>query len=469
MRWPIETFGGLHDLKRGIAWSSADLVAAVEEGVVSLKRAGVRTGDVVAIAATNSAEFFSHLFALWQLGATATCLDPGLAKTELKNVLAWLCPRAVLRDGEVHYHNNGPPRTSGGVLNALDRPAVILFTSGTTNVPKGVVLSHRALLARTAMNRAAIGDLPLQRSLVTLVTHFGHGLIGSALTPLTAGCDVVLCAPEMAIAPRLGPTIDEHSITFLASVPSFWRVALKLSAPPKRQTLRRVHVGSAPLSSDLWIKIAEWCRCEVVNCYGCTEAANWIAGASSNHRIEDNLVGKPWGGTAFVLGEDGTMRRQGSGEILIQTPSLMTEYFQRSDLTEAALHEGWYRTGDHGYIAADGTIRLQGRLGDEINRAGLKVHPGEIDWLLEKHSAVTDVCTFGLADAVSGEIIAAAVRLREGASETAFSLRAWCLKRIRREAVPERWFFVDQIARTSRGKLDRAAVRDAVLNRTMSE
>src|ERR1700694_5727835 len=154
-----------------------------------------------------------------------------------------------------------------------------------------------------------------------------------------------------------------------------------------------------------------------------TEASNWIAGASSNDGFRDGQVGRVWGGCAAVRSEDGVISLKGEGEIVVQTPALMLGYFQRPDLTASVLSNGWYRTGDVGTIEASGVIILKGRAKDEINRAGLKIQPADIDMLLEKHPSVEESCCFGEPDPISGEVVAVAVRLAEGVSETAASLR----------------------------------------------
>jgi acyl-coenzyme A synthetase/AMP-(fatty) acid ligase len=127
------------------------------------------------------------------------------------------------------------------------------------------------------------------------------------------------------------------------------------------------------------------------------------------------------------------------------------------------LKDGWYRTGDLGEVNAKGEIRLTGRAKDEINRAGFKIQPAEIDMLLERHPAVAEACTFGAPDPISGETVAVAVRLVPGSSETAQTLRAWCFEHLRRDAAPERWFFVEEIPKTSRGKVSRDSVRKSLL------
>ena len=344
----------------------------------------------------------------------------------------------------------------------LDSRALVLFTSGTTGNPKGVVLSHRALLARLMLNRAAIGDATLRRTLVTLPMHFGHGLIGNALTPLAAGGTIVLTNAGISLAASLGALIDEQSITFMTSVPAFWRMGLKLSRRPERSSLRRVHVGSAPLSAELWSRIAAWCSCDVYNCYGMTETSNWFSGASSVDGCEDNLVGRPWGGRAAVIAADGRMASTGEGEIAVLTPAAMSGYFRRPDLTADRLANGWYRTGDTGSIDAAGRIVLSGRVKDEINRGGAKVQPADVELAIGAHPDVEEACAFALPDPASGELVAIAIRLKPGAAANSTLLRTWCAERLRREAVPERWFFVAEIPQTTSGKVNRDQVRRAV-------
>src|SRR5262249_23925971 len=148
--------------------------------------------------------------------------------------------------------------------------------------------------------------------------------------------------------------------------------------------------------------------------------------------------------------------------LLVKSPSVMSGYLHRPDLTDAALRDGWYQTGDTAAIDARGFVRLTGRIKDEINRAGLKVQPAEIDTLLETHPAVQEAWTFGIADPVSGEIVAAAVQLAPGANVAASALTDWCRVRLRREAIPERWFMVDKLPRNERGKISRDMVRRAL-------
>jgi acyl-CoA synthetase (AMP-forming)/AMP-acid ligase II/thioesterase domain-containing protein len=436
---------------------------------------GIGRGCVVAIGHGGTARFFADLFATWSLGAAAACLDPTLTPGEIRTVVDFAKPAVLLIDGSApvgHFAvpivdlGKEAPKSFSGVEPLIDPndPALILFTSGTTGAPKGVVLSFRALHTRIEANIAAIGRTPLARTLVTLPTHFGHGLIGNSLTPLLSGGDVVLHPLGIPMTNDLGRIIDEHDITFMSSVPTFWRLALARSPRPSGGSLVRLHVGSAPFPAALWSEVAAWSGAEVVNCYGTTETANWIAGASSRtDDIADGLVGKTWGGDAAVLDESGSIQPTGPGEIIIRSPSLMSGYLTRPDLTAAAFHQGWYRTGDRGSIDKHGRLWLTGRIKDEINRAGFKVQPAEIDALLESNPAIAEACVFGISDPLGGEAIAAAIRLANGANASPQSLQAWCRERLRRDAVPEHWFIVSEIPRSARGKVSRDAVRRALV------
>lgn len=458
-------------------WSGARLARETRRRASRLHTRGIGPGDRVMITHGGTPAFFADLFATWQVGACAACLNPGLMPSELSNVATFLAPKLILAaassaeaiSGADVISLAGDEVAGEPASGRLDDPALILFTSGTTGTPKGVVHSFRSLAARIALNQTVIPAAERARVLCPLPTHFGHGLIGNALTALTAGGDVTLFpGSDLRSAAQLGATIDRLGITFMSSVPSFWRLAMKASKPPQRGTLRRVHVGSAPLSAGLWREIAAWCGTRnVVNMYGITETANWIAGASAaDHEPEDGLVGRMWGGDAAVIGDDGELRAEGRGEIVVQPPSLMVEYLQRPDLTAEALTGGWLRTGDTGRIDRDGTIRLTGRIKHEINQAGIKVSPEDIDILLDQHASVRDVCAFGMPDALAGEIVAVAVCPSNAAGFDIAGLKSWVAEHLAREKRPQRWFIVESVPRSDRGKLDRAAVAQLCSNLT---
>jgi len=477
MRLEAIPFGSVTDLVSGVTLTGAELRAEALRRAAILAGHGLGPGQAALITHGGTPDFFCDLLAVWQVGAIAACANPGLTRDELATVAGFLAPKLILAS-EAFAHGQGMtvpilelsherdaaalavhPGIAGG---GLDDTALLLFTSGTTGAPKGVAHSYRSILARLALNRAHIGVADLARTLCVLPTHFGHGLIGNCLTPLFAGADLYLHgAGGLATAVALSRLIDDHAISFMSSVPSFWKIALKAGKAPRNGSLARVHIGSAPLGADLWRQVMGWSGTDrVVNMYGITETANWVGGASAAEGgPEDGLIGGLWGGQAAILTDGGRLAAQGEGEILLQTPSLMQGYWQRTDLTQGVLRAGWFHTGDIGRLDKTGTLRLVGRQKDEINRAGMKINPAEIDLFLERHPQVAEACCFAMADEVSGEVVAAAIRTVEGAILAPADLRTWCLERIRRELVPERWFLLPEIPKTDRGKINRTNVR----------
>ena len=271
--------------------------------------------------------------------------------------------------------------------------------------------------------------------------------------------------PGIVGAASLAQTIDTHKISFLSSVPSFWKLALRLSPPPTGTSLRRISIGSAPLSAEVWQGVVDWANgADVANMYGITETANWIAGASSRSGdISDGLLGQLWGGAAAIRTDDDQITATGSGEILLRVPSLMTGYYQRPDLTDKAVRNSWYHTGDSGTLDADGTLRMTGRRANIIIMSGINIFPEELDLLFERHPDVTEACAFGRDDDISGQVVALALSLRDRATATAADLQNWARERLRAEAVPRDIYILEALPKIDRGKLNRALVARACL------
>lgn len=467
MRIDLSRLGSVTRESDGEHWSAAKLCESSLRRANVLIERGVVPGDKILISHGGSGSFFADLFATWMTGACACVLSPALTLSEITTIGRFVKSKMRLVDVAsggssdtcaLAALENSAPAREPAVVGSLDDDALILFTSGTTGVPKGVVHSFRSLLSRIALNQTTIGVETLAASLCPLPTHFGHGLIGNCLTPLMGGGALtIVSAGDVRTITRLGEIIDLHRTRFMSSVPALWRVATKTAQPPVKGSLRRVHIGSSGLPSNLWRAVVEWAGTpNVVNVYGITETANWIGGASAaEFEPQDGLVGRVWGGSAAVQKEDGSLASEGEGEILVQTPSLMSRYLSLREESKRVLEGGWFRTGDIGRIEK-GLLRLSGRKKFEINRAGLKIHPEDIDILLERHPGVVEACAFALPDAVAGEIVGVAVALAGGV--TVSDLRSWCAKHLTKEKLPDKWFVVERVPKNDRGKVNREFV-----------
>ncbi len=456
--------------------------------VAAYRRLGLRGGDRVFLHYGNNLEFFVDLLAIWHVGGCAVPVDARLTPFEVATLVRSARPafsvwkeapepsleRELLELGTRVLEMPGDEEGRDGALPRsavhLDDDALILFTSGTTGNPKGVVHTHRTLRARWASLASALGLGAHRRTLCLLPTHFGHGLICNCLFPWLGGQDLYVLPPFRAdLLVQLGELIDRNEITFLSSVPTVWRLAIKMARPPEGGSLVRVHCGSAPLSANLWRSVQEWAGTrDVKNAYGITETGSWLAGTPNDFAApEDGLIGVAWGGTLRVMPSADTAESPTwaapcapgeDGHVWIRTPALMRGYLDRDDLTDAVVTDGWFCTGDIGVMDERGQLYLRGREREEINKAGMKVHPGDVDAVVERFRGTLDVCTFAVPDALLGEDVGVAVVLHEASDETLLALRAWAGQHLASHQLPKRWYLMDEIPRTSRGKVNRASV-----------
>jgi acyl-CoA synthetase (AMP-forming)/AMP-acid ligase II len=479
--------GSLIEPLSGRRWSPAELRAAISARAAAYRAEGFARGDRAFIHFGNCGEFFVELLAVWSVGGCAVPIDTRFTPFEIETLAAWARPRASVwldePDAAVHSALAG---LGVDVVNVRDQPsrgdafaapetrldddALILFTSGTTGQPKGVVHTHRSLRARWTSLRSHLGIDASRNTLCLLPTHFGHGLICNCLFPWLSGQTLHIVPPfQPDIVSRLGAIVDDHEITFMSSVPAVWRLAQRIAKPPQKGTLARVFVGSAPLSASLWETVRCWSGTRnVFNAYGITETGSWLAGTTvADFQPEDGLVGEAWGGIVRVLkhGEpgapadpDAACAARESGQVWVITPALMRGYLDRDDLTAQVVSNGWFLTGDIGVLDDRGWLYLRGREREEINKGGMKVHPADIDAVVERFPAISDVCTFAYPEPLLGEEVGIAVVLDKRDGDTLRALYAWTAEHLARHQLPKRWYILTEIPRTSRGKVSRPAV-----------
>ncbi|MCV3273434.1 AMP-binding protein [Roseobacter sinensis] len=341
----IRITGSLCHLQSGASRFGSAPSRQIFRRAVALKRNGALRGDHAVLAQEGKPDSFVNLFAVWLLWAAAVLVNPKLPDQELARLVEFSKARFVIGPdstaparvrrfeacGIQKSTNLGP---DGGA--ALDHAALILFTSGSTGQPKGVGHSRRSILARVTLNKVHMGRDCRQTTLSTLPVSFGHGLIGNRLTPIAGRWDdPSRCryGASAGIQPQPDPAGSQHPRHELGSrtleTCAAWlvRQAIDAGKDPHR---------FGPLVEWPLAGVIEWGGCDtVVNMYGMTEAANRVGGASSREMtLEDGVVGRLWGGAAAVLTSDHRVLRRGEGELLFQTPTLMTGYLDRPQKTQ---------------------------------------------------------------------------------------------------------------------------------------
>jgi len=487
--------GHLVEALTGRRWDPASVRREVSARSARYQRRGLQAGERVSLHLGNRLEFFAELLAVWRLGGCVVPVDGRLTAFEVERLFAAVAPRFAVVDDVVGPSLAGTRVEGVEVIDATEpcpaattrpreraRPeddALILFTSGSTSEPRGVVHTHASLRARRAALEERLGLASYARTLCLLPTHFGHGLICNSLFPWLAGQDLFITPPFRAdILMRLGSLVDDHQITCLSSVPALWRLVLRLTRPPRGATLRRVHCGSAPLPAALWDSVRGWAgTLDVFNTYGLTETASWVAGTSIGpFTPTDGLIGEPWGATIEVrrtpdaesVEADPSVRCAPGevGHVWIRTAALMRGYLGRDDLTRRVVVDGWLATGDLGLLDERGRLYLHGRAREEINKGGIKISPAEVDAAAASFVKVSDACAFAVDDELYGQNVGLAVALSENGDTVVRELYSWMRERLAEAKLPVRCWVLEAIPRTDRGKLSREEVHEACAHRT---
>ena len=433
-----------------IAWG--ELAGRVARARGGLLAAGVQRGHVLALPGDKRLDYLVLLLAAFGEGVVVLPLNPRAPAAEQDKLVA-----IAAEHRRVHRWRGpapeGLPRHGDTVDEA--EPALLCFTSGTTGVPKGALLSHRALAADLRALHEAWRWTAQDRLLHALPLFHIHGLLVAQLGALWAGATTVWMAGfEAARALHL---LRTARITVFMGVPTFHHRLLDLPGDPEVLDLRLVTSGSAPLPAETHRRFEARFGVAIVERYGMTEIGIVLSNPYEGPR-KPGSVGLPLPGVRCRItdpqsGQD--VIGEAAGEVRIAGPTLMSGYLGRPEATEAAIGDGWMHTGDHGWRDEDGFVHLLGRKHDLILVGGFNVYPLEVEAALVAHPQVDEAAVVGLADADLGEVPGAAFRGRASPDE----LAAWLRDTLSAYKIPRRWARVEGLPRNPTGKVDRAQVR----------
>src|SRR6202451_2187464 len=332
-----------------------------------------------------------------------------------------------------------------------DDIALVLHTSGSTGTPKRVPLRHFNLAVSSANIANTYALSAEDVSLCIMPLFHVHGLVASLLATLLSGGTVVV--PTKFNALSFWRTVREHRVTWYSGVPTMHQVLLARAhqKPAEAATLRFIRSCSAPLSAGLIHKIEGLFGVPLVEAYRHTDAAHQMTSnpLPPRHR-KAGSVGVGAGLRISIMDKQGNhLATNQRGEVAIQGASVFGGYENKPEANARAFVDGWFRTGDEGYLDADCYLYLTGRIKDIIIRGGENIAPHEVDEVLLRHPAVAAAVTFGCAHPTLGEEVAAAVVLGEGQSATESVLIKHCREFLAEYKCPARIYLVENIPTTA--------------------
>jgi long-chain acyl-CoA synthetase len=475
---------------RTLTWAELDVAADAE--AARLAAAGVGPGDRVALVLPNGVGFCVALFGVLRAGAVAVPVGQRSVAREVAAILDDARPAAVVADAGVAAEvarEAGvpvlarPPADAGGApvpeAPGGEALALLIYTSGTTGRPRGVQLSHRALLANRAQT-AALRPAPVtpaDRVLLALPLFHSFGLAAGLLQVCWAGATAVLTERfDAAATPGI---LREHRVSALAGVPSLYRALLDLPAEELRAALEGVRIctsGGAPLPPAWLTAFREATGMEVLEGYGLSEAGPVVTctlpGQSKPGSVgrplpgvELRLVdteGEPLAGRAAEAGEEGDAAdvfsdpEEDTGLVALRGPNLFSGYWPTGE--GGPDDEGWFRTADVGYLDADGDLHLVDRSTDLVIVNGFNVYPREVEDVLSGMAEVAEVAVVGVPDDRTGAAVKAVIVPVPGTSPDADAVGEYCATRLAPFKRPTVIAFVDELPRTATGKIARAAL-----------
>lgn len=492
-----------------------DEVRLVARGLVAH---GVQPGDRVAVWATNVPEWIVLQFALAKIGAILVTVNTALRGHEIEyllrqsetstlitiagfrsvNYLAELraigamgpdhirrerlphlqrvvfvgtdCPGDLIPYQNLHAAATDVPEAALDALEsaiAVDDVINMQFTSGTTGFPKGVMLSSRNILNNGYWLGEGLGFTPDDRLCLCVPLFHCFGCVIGVLGAYTHGA--CLCAVEWFDPRRVLETIERERCTALYGVPTMFLAELEVPDFERfdLSSLRTGIMAGALCPEPLMRKVIDKMHLpEMTIAYGLTETSPGLTQTPRDASLEERTqtVGRVLPETEVRIVDPATgddVAPGERGELWARGYMVMRGYYKMPEQTAAAITpDGWLRSGDQASVDAHGKVRITGRIKDVIIRGGENVAPKEIEDVLRMHDAVLDVSVYGISCGFFGEQVAAAVRVRPGATIDALEVMEFCEKRLARFKVPRHVRFVESFPMTASGKIQKFKLRE---------
>jgi acyl-CoA synthetase (AMP-forming)/AMP-acid ligase II len=462
------TFGEMQRLTRELAFL--------------LSAAGFHKQERIAILLNNGSAAAVALLGVTAAGGVAVPLNPKLTRAEIDWQLEHSKARFILTERpaddllpEGKRRELVIPHQDGNPLVFIERfpahraetisvdtsapestdPAIILYTSGTTGKPKGVILTHGNLLSNARGVQEAHQLTSRDTGLCILPLFHINGLVVTLITSMLVGSSLVL--PKKFSSRHFWQWIAIYNATWFSAVPTILSILLFQPIPSKAEisSMRFARSASAPLPIAVLEEFEARTGVPVIESYGMSEAGGQVT-SNPLHTRKPGSAGLPFTNALRVVDEHGLpLGANQTGEIILRGPNVSRGYLENSDANRESFQDGWFHTGDLGYCDSDGYAFLVGRKKELINRAGEKIAPREIEEIIYRMPEVEQAAVVGVPDCIYGEEVASFLVLRPGLSLTEERVTAHCSENLAEFKVPKQVFFVEELPKGPNGKIQR--------------
>lgn len=456
---------------RAERWSYRHLTAAVRGTATGLLQRGLVPGDRVLMRLGNAVEFPIAYLACIAVDLLPVPTSSQLTEPEVQQVIDTVAPAAILLGDDIACPPTGLPVIGKPALDAMhdlpcapwamgdpERPAYIVFTSGTSGRPRAVVHAHRAIWARRMMMQGWAGLTRDDRLCHAGAFNWTYTLGTGLMDPWTMGATALI--PQPGIAPADLPLLlKRHDATIFAAAPGVYRKILSHTPLPDLPRLRHGLSAGEKLSPPIRTRWEEATGTTVYEAYGLSECSTFISGSPACPAAPGALGRPQIGRHVALLGENGPVPLGEEGTIAIHRsdPGLMLEYLNAPEETTARLHGDWFLTGDQGRMDNDGQVTYLGRADDMMNAGGYRVSPVEVEAVMNAHPGITQCAVTAIEVKQDAKLIMAFYTAPAPLDDDA--LAAHAARHLARYKCPRGFFHIDTLPTGPNGKMSRRALR----------
>jgi acyl-CoA synthetase (AMP-forming)/AMP-acid ligase II len=489
-------------IQDGVELTYADADARANRWANALIDAGLKIGDRIAYLSTNDIDMGVMFMACSKAGVAPVMINYRLAPREMDWILRDADVSMVFTRGSEyldimddlrgdlpfvqnwisvgHDSRDGWQRLDDFLSSSSERPRLpltmedlyyLIYTSGTTGHPKGIMISHKNIIAHIEQSMCAsvASRAPGNRALMTTPLYHAAGALRVATAALNGGTMVLM---EHFEPKEFLRNVEKYRINTVNMVPSI--VAELLEQPEVKELdfshLQCIYYGAAPIGESVLRQALETFDCPLIQGYGLSESSGGIAYLNEVDH-QKALDGRPEllksTGRAVVLAEIRIVDPEGAevprgtvGEIAVRGPNVMTGYWRNPEKSAEAIRDGWLHTGDAAYMDDEGYLFLQDRIKDMIVSGGTNLYPSEIESALLEHDDLRDVAVIGIPDQKWGEAALAVCVTRSGQEIPADDLIGFCRSRLGGYKIPRHYSFVTELPRNASGKILKRVLRE---------